>query len=70
MCPNYSGRHWRSVYHPTRELLNNPAGIMFIGDTRNSDFASGYYSCGPGEWYMRPGWGRIHGSLGFDRHLG
>lgn len=68
-CPNYSQPHWRSVYHPSPDSVRHPAGMVFSGDTNDKAY-SGYYNCPPGEWRMRPGWGWVHGSLGFSRHQG
>ncbi|KPK85598.1 MAG: hypothetical protein AMJ81_03325 [Phycisphaerae bacterium SM23_33] len=78
VCPNYDRMHWRSVYHPTLESVTNPNGMVFSGDT-NNDFMTEvedeegnriplYHPTYPGEWCIRPGWGWVHGSLGFDRH--
>jgi prepilin-type N-terminal cleavage/methylation domain-containing protein len=73
------GRHWRSVYQPSLDSLKLPADTAFSGDTNNKAVTHLYDDQGnetplwhpthPGEWYLRPGWGWIHGSLGFDRHL-
>jgi len=68
VCPNV-GRHWRSVYHPRMDTIRNPAGMVFIGDTRNTPY-SGWSSTGPGDYQMKPGWGYVSGYLGFDRHQG
>jgi prepilin-type N-terminal cleavage/methylation domain-containing protein/prepilin-type processing-associated H-X9-DG protein len=68
-CPNYDAMHWRSVYHPNPDGVRHPAGMVFSGDTNDVDY-NGYYSCPPGEYHMRPGWGWVHGSLGFSRHQG
>ncbi len=69
VCPNYRQWHWRSVYHPTPETVNNPGGLMFIGDT-NERPIEGFYDTQPGEWDMRPGSQGAYGSMGFDRHGG
>ncbi|HET6429110.1 MAG TPA: hypothetical protein VFJ30_11905 [Phycisphaerae bacterium] len=71
VCPNV-GRHWRSVYHPRLETIRNPAGMVFIGDTRNTDFQDpdGYHYNAAGDYAMKPGWGWFPGYLGFDRHQG
>ncbi len=69
VCPNYRTWHWRSVYHPTPETVNNPGGLMFIGDT-NEHPVHGYYDTQPGEWMMMPGSRGAFGSMGFDRHGG
>ncbi|KPK83288.1 MAG: hypothetical protein AMJ81_08470, partial [Phycisphaerae bacterium SM23_33] len=70
---------WRSVYQPTLDSLKLPAETVFMGDTNNKAVtelpdADGnmvplWHPTYPGEWFIRPGWGDIHGSLGFDRHL-
>jgi len=71
-CP--SGRHWRSVYHPRLDTIKNPGGCSFTGDTNNEahTITTSYttYPTEPGEWRYRPGWGRVGGHLGFDRHQG
>ncbi len=69
VCPNYTTWHWRSIYHPTPETVNNPGGLMFIGDT-NERPVHGYYDTQPGEWMMMPGSRGAYGSMGFDRHGG
>ena len=72
ICPNYVGdypRHWRSVYHPGPETVRNPNGMVFSGDTNDTPY-QGYHNTWPGEWTMNPGWGWVHGHLGFDRHDG
>jgi prepilin-type N-terminal cleavage/methylation domain-containing protein len=73
------GMHWRSVYQPTLDSLKLPAETVFMGDTNNKAVteildADGnpvplYHPTYPGEWRIYPGYGWIHGSLGFDRHL-
>ena len=68
-CPNYDAEHWRSVYHPSPDSVRHPAGMVFSGDTNDTEY-HGYYDCWPGEYHMRPGWGWVHGSLGFSRHNG
>lgn len=78
-CAGVSYAHWRSVYQPTLDSLKRPGETVFMGDTNNkitADIpgADGtpvplYHATYPGEWFLRPGWGWIHGSLGFDRHL-
>jgi prepilin-type N-terminal cleavage/methylation domain-containing protein len=70
---------WRSVYQPSLDSLKMPADTVFSGDTNNKHIttipdADGnpvdlYHPTYPGEWFIRPGWGWIYGSLGFDRHL-
>jgi prepilin-type N-terminal cleavage/methylation domain-containing protein/prepilin-type processing-associated H-X9-DG protein len=71
VCPNFPGTwsHWRSVYHPSPDSIRHPAGMVFTGDTNDVEYY-GNYACGPGEYHMRPGWGWVHGSLGFGRHQG
>ena len=45
--------------------------MVFNGDTNDVAYSGwGDYSCDPGEFHIRPGWGWIHGSLGFSRHGG
>ncbi|KPK78963.1 MAG: hypothetical protein AMJ81_14120 [Phycisphaerae bacterium SM23_33] len=73
------GLHWRSVYQPTLDSLRLPADTAFMGDTNNKaitqilddqgNLVDLYHPTRPGEWFIRPGWGWVHGSLGFDRHL-
>ncbi len=70
VCPNYVAKHWRSVYHPYSESVLNPNGMVFSGDTNNGWYLGGYHDNPPGAWHMRPGWGWVHGHLGFDRHGG
>jgi len=72
-CPRCQG--WRSVYHPRIDTIKNPPGCAFVGDTNNqgaSIMTGGgiAYMTDPGEWHLRPGWGRVGGHLGFDRHQG
>jgi len=69
VCPGVDP-HWRSVYHPTPESVNNPEGMVFAGDTSNGGFfdPQSAYHCVPGEWYLEPGFGKVHGCFGFDRH--
>jgi prepilin-type N-terminal cleavage/methylation domain-containing protein/prepilin-type processing-associated H-X9-DG protein len=70
VCPNYTQWHWRSVYHPSPETVNNPSGVVFCGDTNDTEY-HGYTSSWPGEWNVRPGMGPwVHGCMGFDRHQG
>ena len=72
-CPNwrFNWSHWRSVYHPSPDSIRNPSGMVFTGDTNNTPYTGPRYSTFPGDWfYMRPGWGRIQGIVGFDRHQG
>jgi len=70
VCPNVS-RHWRSVYHPQFQTVRNPAGMVFIGDTRNTDFEdpNGWHNNAAGDYQMKPGWGWLEGYIGF-RHAG
>ncbi len=68
-CPNYNIGHWRSVYMPSPETIRNPNGTVFSGDTNDKPF-DGWHDNDPGAWHMRPGWGWVHGHLGFDRHGG
>jgi len=77
LCAN-TGQHWRSVYQPTFASLPMPEKSVFTGDTNNTFITHIpgydnepiplYHPTYPGEWHTRPGWGWIHGSLGFDRH--
>jgi len=67
VCPGVQA-HWRSVYHPTPESVNNPEGMAFAGDTRNTAYDDVDYPTVPGEWYLEPGFGKVHGCFGFDRH--
>jgi hypothetical protein len=78
-CTGVPNRHWRSLYQPTLDSLKLPAETVFMGDTNNKAVtelpdADGnmiplWHATYPGEWRIRPGWGWIHGSMGFDRHL-
>jgi prepilin-type N-terminal cleavage/methylation domain-containing protein len=76
VCPNYAERHWRSVYHPSADTVNNPNGMVFTGDTNNGPYVypPGSFHAGevvePGAWSNSPGWGYVAGHLGFDRHRG
>jgi prepilin-type processing-associated H-X9-DG protein len=73
VCPNDESEfgHWRTVYHPRLDTIQNPAGMVFVGDTRNTPYDSPYSGItAPGDYHMRPGWGWFHGYLGFDRHKG
>jgi len=71
-CPRCGS--WRSVYLPTLASVSDPARCSFSGDTNNeahtvpTDYTT--YTTDPGEWHLRPGWGRVGGQLGFDRHWG
>jgi len=69
VCPGVE-HHFRSVYHPTPESVNNPEGMAFAGDTSNGGYyhPDSAYECVPGEWYLEPGFGKTHGCFGFDRH--
>ena len=76
LCPGQDA-HWRSIYFPTPETVNNPSGVVFGGDTNDKSFVSGpdadpqyAYGTGPGDYHMKPGWGWLHGFLGFSRHGG
>ncbi len=71
VCPNVDP-HWRSVYHPRMDTIRNPAGMVFIGDTRNTDFSDpdAWHDNAAGDYQMKPGWGWVQGYLGFDRHQG
>ena len=70
-CPNEPSTwgHWRSVYHPSPDSVRHPAGMVFSGDTNDTEY-HGYHDTWPGEWHMKPGWGWVQGCLGFDRHQG
>ena len=78
VCPNWGKHpdtqggpeHWRSVYHPTPETIRNPAGMVFSGDTNDKPWLGGWHEYDPGAWLLKPGWGWVRGSLGFDRHQG
>jgi len=71
VCPNWEFGHWRSVYHPRMDTIQNPAGMVFVGDTRNTDYVTGvYHDNYAGDYKMKPGWGWVQGYLGFDRHQG
>ena len=58
---------WVSVYQPDLSTLTKPAETVFSGDTNDLPY-EGDYGSEPGEFKLRPGWGYIHGSLGFERH--
>ncbi|KKL63906.1 hypothetical protein LCGC14_2170420 [marine sediment metagenome] len=74
----WQSNHWRSVYQPTLQSLPLPGRTVFTGCTNNTaqetlPGANGqpvplYHATYPGEWLTRPGWGRMHGSMSFDRH--
>jgi len=71
-CPRC--RSWRSLYHPRLDTIRQPSKCVFTGDTNNEAHRIGasyttYYTS-PGDWRIRPGWGRVGGHLGFDRHAG
>ena len=61
------GQHWRSLYNPEPSSVPLPEKTMFSGDT-NDVAHPDPYGADPGEWMIAPGWGRVHGSLGF-RHM-
>jgi len=71
-CPLHT--HWRSVYCPRVDTVTDASGTAFIGDTNNAGYniplGSYSYQTLPGEWRIRPGWGRVGGQLGWDRHHG
>jgi len=72
-CPRCG--NWRSVYHPRLDTIKNPSGCAFTGDTNNAAATittngTMRYTTEPGEWRLRPGWGRVGGQLGWDRHQG
>jgi len=66
MCPDYTGSHWRHVYCPTQDAVENPAATVFSGDT--NDISKNGYP--PGQWITHPSWGIMEISCGFERHLG
>ena len=71
--------HWRGVYFPRMDDVAIPSENIFCGDTNNSaqstyrDPGDGslhpqYHATYPGEWYIKPSWRYLYGSMGFDRH--
>ena len=62
------GVHWRSVYNPEPSSVPLPEKTMFTGDT-NDVAHPDPYGADPGAWLLTPGWGYVHGSMGF-RHMG
>jgi prepilin-type N-terminal cleavage/methylation domain-containing protein/prepilin-type processing-associated H-X9-DG protein len=67
-CPQAGSPHWRSVYHPNPDTVRNPNGMVFVGDTNNVRHTSGPLICDPGDWTFAPGYGKVEGCLGFERH--
>lgn len=67
---------WRSLYNPNLDTLENAAGTIFCGDTRNKEATLTAADSGevvdalPGYFNLRLGWGGMYcqATLGFDRH--
>ena len=73
LCPNDPDidqwGHWRSIFMPKPDSVGNPSGVVFSCDTNDKAY-SGYHNTAPGAFETKPGWGWIHGFLGFSRHNG